>query len=89
MTTTYLGATRRDGHTMAAEEATKPQYLGAGLGISRGAGAGLIVGLVGWGAEGIAFGLLVGAGIGLVVGASYDLVVRRREGSQDEKQAPE
>lgn len=43
-----------------------------GLGISMGAGLGMIVGLLGWGGTGIALGLAFGACIGLVAGAIAD-----------------
>lgn len=43
-----------------------------GLGISMGAGLGLVVGLLGWGGTGIALGAVFGASIGLVVGAIVD-----------------
>lgn len=48
------------------------QPLWAGLGISMGAGLGMIVGLLGWGGTGIALGAAFGAGTGLVVGAIVD-----------------
>lgn len=69
---------RKDNPPSADHHAMDLQGLWAGLGISIGAGIGAPIGLVGWGAEGIAFGLVLGAGIGLVLGASYDRVDRRR-----------
>ena len=40
-----------------------------GVGISMGAGLGMVVGLLGWGGVGIAFGAIFGSAAGLVVGA--------------------
>lgn len=48
-----------------------------GWGVSTGAGLGLTVGLLGWGAEGIGVGMLFGAGIGIVLGAVADAYRQR------------
>ncbi len=57
-------------HGAMARQSKQP--LWAGLGISIGAGLGMVVGLLGWGGTGIALGAAFGAGIGLVVGAMAD-----------------
>jgi len=53
-----------------AGQANDPNW--AGMGISIGAGLGMIVGLLGWGGAGIALGAAFGSGIGLVIGAAAD-----------------
>lgn len=68
---------------MANQDTTKPLYLWAGLGISFGAGVGLLISLLGWGADALAQGIGIGAGIGLVVGASCDAIGARRREDQD------
>ncbi|MEO8851301.1 MAG: hypothetical protein ABI360_06185 [Allobranchiibius sp.] len=71
---------------MTARDTTKLQGLWTGLGISMGGSVGALIGLFGWGVEGIAFGLIFGAGVGLTLGASYDTVDRRRRASHDGEQ---
>ena len=55
-----------------ADGSKQPSW--AGLGISLGAGVGLVVGLLGWGGTGIALGAAFGACAGLVIGAVADSV---------------
>jgi hypothetical protein len=62
---------------------TKSESPWIGLGVSIGAGIGLIVGLLGWGGGGIALGLSIGAGIGIAIGASLDAAERRRHAGQE------
>ena len=52
--------------------ARRSQMQWTGVGISMGAGLGMVVGLLGWGGVGIAFGAIFGGAAGLVVGAIAD-----------------
>jgi len=47
-----------------------------GLGVSIGAGIGLVIGLLGWGASGIALGVSLGAGVRVALGAARDSLHR-------------
>lgn len=62
---------------------TKSESLWIGLGVSIGAGIGLIVGLLWWGGSGIALGVGIGAGIGIAIGASLDAAERRRHAGHE------
>lgn len=61
---------------MTSEESNRTVWTGIGIGL--GGALGLVVGLVGWGGDGIALGMVFGACIGLVVGATADGVSRSR-----------
>jgi hypothetical protein len=50
----------------------KPANYWTGIGVSIGAGIGLLIGLLGWGADGIALGVSFGAGTGVALGAARD-----------------
>ena len=67
---------------------TRSEHLWTGVGISIGAGIGLIVGLLGWGGAGIALGMSIGAGIGIALGASFDATGRRRHRRQEGSREP-
>ena len=66
---------------MARHDVTPSNWTA--LGVSIGAGVGLIVGLLGWGGGGIALGLSIGAGIGVALGASVDATRRRGHQGHD------
>jgi len=55
---------------MVADEDSGQTWTG--IGIVFGAALGLVVGLVGWGADGIALGMVFGTAGGLLVGAAVD-----------------
>jgi hypothetical protein len=54
------------------------------LGVSLGAGIGLLAGLFGWGPEGLALGITFGAGIGVALGAGLDARGPRGRGDGEE-----
>ena len=56
---------------------SKPEYYWTAIGTAVGAGIGLLIGLAGWGPDGIAYGSGLGAGIGVAVGSSRDALNRR------------
>lgn len=56
--------------------AERPSILGAGLLMTLGPGVGLVIGLLGWGGNGIALGLCIGAGTGVILGADWDVLAR-------------
>ena len=61
----------------------KPGYCyWTAVGAVVGAAIGILVGLFGWGPDGIAYGSGIGAGIGVAVGTSRDAMIRRREHGQ-------
>ena len=61
----------------------KPGYCyWTAVGAVVGAAIGILVGLFGWGPDGIAYGSGIGAGIGVAVGTTRDAMIRRREHGQ-------
>lgn len=63
---------------MAAHDAAQNRSSNhwTGLGLSLGAGAGVIAGLLIAGGDGIALGICLGAGVGVALGAARDGIVR-------------
>ena len=59
---------------MAARQAVakKPDFYWTGIGVSLGAGIGLVLGLIWSGGNGIAIGVSIGAGVGVALGAARD-----------------
>ena len=57
--------------------AKKPDFYWTGIGVSLGAGIGMLLGLLGSGANGIAIGVSIGAGVGVALGASRDARTNR------------
>ena len=52
--------------------AKKPDLYWTGIGVSLGAGIGMLFGLLGSGANGIPIGVSIGAGVGVALGAARD-----------------
>ena len=69
--------------TRPTRTSVKPEYYWTAIGTGLGAGIGMLIGLAGWGADGIAYGSGLGAGIGVALGTSRDAVNRRRRHGDD------
>jgi hypothetical protein len=52
--------------------AKTPDFYWTGIGVSVGAGIGILLGLLGSGGNGIAIGVSIGAGVGVALGAAHD-----------------
>ncbi len=65
--------------TVHSANPEKSSTYWTGIGVSIGAGVGLVAGLLISGGDGIAVGMCLGAGVGVALGSSRDAVNRRRD----------
>lgn len=70
----------------AAQKKTANYWTGIGL--SLGAGAGVVAGLLIAGGDGISLGICLGAGVGVALGAARDGVVRRSDDTSGRHSTP-
>jgi hypothetical protein len=74
-----------DAHDAAPKTASN---YWTGIGLSLGAGAGVVAGLLIAGGDGIALGICMGAGVGVALGAARDSVVRRSDDRSGRRTPP-
>jgi hypothetical protein len=65
--------------TRQTRTSVNPEHHWTAIAAGLGVGIGMLIGLAGWGADGIAYGSGLGAGIGVAFGTSRDALNRHRQ----------